>query len=336
MLKACEQHVTGGPAEVPQTALKPFFPYCYDSFSRRYNGLHFRQPSTIVQEVKAPSPVQRHAKNLFSKLEKVTDQIESNPTPETVHRLRTTIARLQTLLSAAGEPNPKLGKRLSRVRRLAGKIRDIDVQTDALRRIRMDSRRDKAAVLRALAETHSKRIRKLTKALQEELAAGLLKRLKRVLAELTATAQVSGEAKDYTALSVDAFARLAQDYAPLSPANLHDFRVACKRVRYEAEMAQQSPQSRAVIMQLKRIQDAIGEWHDWQRLIETADEFLATPASPLLSLLRAHRQSKFSEAVRITHEAKQALLSLRSPALPKKSSASTSDQTTTKMAASAS
>jgi len=299
--------------------------------------LQFQRGLVIVFVVKStPAAVQHRAQVLFSKLEKVTDQIESKPTPETVHQLRTTIRRIETLLTAAGQPNDKLIKQLSRVRRRAGRVRDIDVQTAALRGIRLESvRRDKTSVLRALSKTHSKLVKKLAKALEEELAAGLAKRMKRAATELETARSHRRKPKDFTAIALDSFAKLGQDHPPLTAANLHDFRMACKRVRYVAEMAD-SPRSQAVVAQLKRIQDAIGEWHDWLTLTETANEVLSTPTSPLLSVLRATRQSKFSESLRIVNEVKGALLKLRVSPAPKKESQSTRDRTATEIAATAS
>jgi CHAD domain-containing protein len=277
----------------------------------------------IVFGVKSTSAAFQHrAQVLFSKLEKVIDQIESEPTPETVHQLRTTIRRIETLLTAAGRAHDKLIKQLSRLRRRAGKVRNLDVQTAALRGIRLEAvRRDKTSVLRALSKTHSKRVKKLAKALEEELAAGLAKRMKRAPTELETGRSHRRQPKDFTAIALDSFAKLVQDQPPLTTANLHDFRMACKRVRYVAEMAD-SPRSAAVVAQLQRIQDAIGEWHDWLTLTETANEVLSTPTSPLLSVLRATRQSKFSESLRIVNEVKDALLPLGAPMAPKKQSQS--------------
>jgi len=76
-------------------------------------------------------------------------------------------------------------------------------------------------------------------------------------------------------------------------------------------MAGDGPRVAAVIEPLKRIQDAIGVWHDWLTLAATAESVL-TPSgqAPLLSALRASTRSKYLEALRITADAKRALLEL--------------------------
>jgi len=81
-------------------------------------------------------------------------------------------------------------------------------------------------------------------------------------------------------------------------------------------MAGEGPKVAAVLEPLKRIQDAIGAWHDWVTLIATAESVLKPPGQvPLLSALRASTRSKYLEALRVTADAKQALLDLREPKL---------------------
>jgi CHAD domain-containing protein len=65
-----------------------------------------------------------------------------------------------------------------------------------------------------------------------------------------------------------------------------------------------------VIPELKRIQDSIGQWHDWVALTEAAEQVLEDSNAPLLSALRTQRRSKFLGALRTAHEAKQKLLDL--------------------------
>jgi hypothetical protein len=49
---------------------------------------------------------------------------------------------------------------------------------------------------------------------------------------------------------------------------------------------------------LKPVQDAIGEWHDWLNLLETADEVLGPlPGHPLMTILRGKVRSRFSAAL---------------------------------------
>jgi CHAD domain-containing protein len=79
-----------------------------------------------------------------------------------------------------------------------------------------------------------------------------------------------------------------------------------------AELSDENPAAEKVVGQLKRIQDAIGDWHDCVTLIETAESAVSTPHSPLLTVLHSRARAKFIEALRITAQAKTELLQMRS------------------------
>ncbi len=258
----------------------------------------------------SPSVCDRRTPLLFRKLSRIAKKVSTDPDPERVHQLRTTVRRLETLLAAAGIKRGKLLKQLARMRRRAGKVRDVDVQIKALREIRLEaSGTEKARVLRHLQKTHRKRARKLMAAAQKELADRLQSRLNAAL--LKVIMQSATPRKDYTAAALDRFAKLAASYPTFKEENLHQFRMACKRVRYLAEMSGETPAAERVVAQLKRIQDAIGDWHDWLTLTETAENVIAASHSPLLAALRTRRRAKFIHALRVVAEAKYALLEMR-------------------------
>ena len=256
---------------------------------------------------------------LFDRLQRISRR-SSNLKPETVHQLRTTIRRIETVVSTAsanpGAKEKKLLKQLARLRRRAGKVRDLDVQMEALSSLRLESvARDRARVMRFLEKARTKRERKLLKAFRDEVQSGLHKRLKRTPARLQqgsvkpASSQ-NGEDHLLTA-ALDKFAAAVKQRPTLTEDNLHYFRMDCKRVRYLAEMAGEGPRVAAVIEQLKRIQDSVGTWHDWMTLTATAEKVLSRSREvPLLSALRAGTRSKYLEALRSTAEAKQALLEM--------------------------
>src|SRR6266853_5349807 len=66
----------------------------------------------------------------------VSNVLDHDASPKGVHRLRTTIRRIESFVSYA---NPNIDKKLERslekmadLRKRAGKVRDLDVQTDLL------------------------------------------------------------------------------------------------------------------------------------------------------------------------------------------------------------
>ncbi len=257
---------------------------------------------------------------LFDKLLRIS-QRSSGAKPETVHQLRTTIRRVETLLAttlpALGRKEQKLLKQLDLLRRRAGKVRDLDVQIQALGSLRLESiTRDRARVMAFLEKARAKRESKLLLAFQNEVDGGLHKRLKRTATrlqrEFPKPAQPDADEQRFLVAALDKFAAVVKQHPALSDGNLHNFRMGCKRVRYLAEMAGEGPRVAAVIEPLKRIQDAIGVWHDWLTLAATAESVLSPSGqAPLLSALRASTRSQYLEALRITADAQRALLELR-------------------------
>ncbi len=290
---------------------------------------------------------QSRTKNLFRKLEKLPAKIMSDPSATWVHQLRTTIRRVETLLAHTGaEPSRKerkLLKQLDRTRKRAGKVRDIDVQIAALSNVKGESiARDKTRVLRALEKSRSKREQKLASTLEAELANSLPKRLARAkerILEAEEGSQEQRQTTSYVTSALEKFAVLVQEYPKLNQDNLHDFRMGCKRVRYEAEMGDNEPNARRVLDQLKRIQDAVGEWHDWVTLTESAEKALVRhPGSALVPLLRTKTHARYLQALDTVSAASAALLGLRAGTPARKGPRSAAPRTpaeTTAQAASA-
>ena len=261
---------------------------------------------------------QNRTQGLFSNIYRIS-RLSAGANPEAVHQLRTTVRRIETLF-ATTSPRPerkgrKLLKQLDRLRRRAGKVRDLDVQIEALRSLRLDSiNRDRARVMKFLEKARTKRESKLLKAFQQEVEGGLHKRLQRASVRLQDQSRSSNGPPategGFLTAALDKFAALVKQRPTLSESNLHEFRMDCKRVRYLAEMAGED--AAAAIEQLKRIQDSIGAWHDWLTLTATAENVPSRSGQvPLVSALRASTHSKYLEALRVTADAKRVLLEMR-------------------------
>jgi CHAD domain-containing protein len=79
---------------------------------------------------------------------------------------------------------------------------------------------------------------------------------------------------------------------------LHQYRIAVKRARYAAEFARKSVEAAQFIAQLKRLQDAVGNWHDWLTLTQTAAKRLGdVNQSSLVAALHNVTGGKFRQAV---------------------------------------
>jgi CHAD domain-containing protein len=274
----------------------------------------------------------QRTQHLFKKLSQLLGQNASRPHPEAVHDLRTISRRVEALLDAlTTEPDRnqrKLLRRLKRLRRRAGRVRDVDVQIIALRTLKIgrDSGR-KTQLARHLNDRRSRRERKLLKALDSGTVRDLRRRLIRTEKALLApppapqppaAAQAAPAASSKppqrveiqpVSLALRMFATIAKQQGAFTEATLHRFRTRSKRVRYVAEMAGDDPEAKRIVSQIKRMQDAIGDWHDWLTLTQTAQKLFAEPVdSPLIAALRNVTRAKFMEATRHASDLKRNLL----------------------------
>jgi len=217
--------------------------------------------------------------------------------PDVVHAFRTTSRRLQVLLEelspAQGRNEKKLLKALSRIRKRAGQIRDIDVQLSALRSLRVPLEpRRKTQLTQRLLELRHKHEKRLGKLLKKEDLSEITKRLRRAskTLELAADGDALQLAQQILRSVPDGGARLDED-------QLHRYRIAVKRARYAAEFAPKSIESDRMIAELKKVQDALGRWHDWFTLTQTARQHLGEiHESSLVAALHNLTRGKFREA----------------------------------------
>jgi CHAD domain-containing protein len=248
--------------------------------------------------------LEKRMRGLNKDLSGAISKVTGKPAPKVVHRLRTTIRRIESLVSYS---HPDLKKKLERslekmadLRKRAGKVRDLDVQMGLLKTLGNGStvrdRKILAAILEKKRERQVKRLESTINKIQESkffsrmeriaVHAGVVKDGKdRPLAPLEeATAQLAVMAHD--------FARYA-----LKPGRLHEARVTLKRIRYLAELAEESPAQKDFIRELKSVQDAVGEWHDWQELTGTAEKRFADRVNcALLREVRALLSARHSAA----------------------------------------
>ena len=76
-------------------------------------------------------------------------------------------------------------------------------------------------------------------------------------------------------------------------------------------MAGKDPQARRVVELLKRIQDEVGDWHDWLTLTATAESlFPPAIASALIAALRNVSKAKFVHALNVVQDTRRQLLAL--------------------------
>jgi CHAD domain-containing protein len=242
----------------------------------------------------------KRSRIVFQKLEQDLVKLSSKPRAEHVHRFRTGTRRLQILL---GELSPKLDrsqkkllKLLGRIRKRAGKVRDLDVQLAALRALKMPREpRRKTQLVNHLIELRAQQEKKLRNAVEEDTVREIRKRLKRASKDFKPEA--SG---DPLAVARGMLERINREDAPVTEAMLHQYRILSKRARYAAEFGEQSTEAAQFIALVKRMQDVLGDWHDWLTLTQTASEHLGdVRESSLVAELRNVTGAKFRHAVAV-------------------------------------
>ncbi len=250
----------------------------------RSNGFH---PPAVV------SPFEKQSRLVFQRMGRQIGKLTKSASIHNVHKFRTNSRRIEALVSELAPENgnqKKLLKLLSKLRKKAGKVRDLDVQIAFLKELKVPDRQNqRAQLLEWLDSEQTRRKKKLEKAFDSDVAEELRKRLRRIQSEMKL------DAVDPLAL---AHKRLPNPgTTPLSEKMLHTCRIEAKKARYLAELAEESAESKHFIDELKKAQDAIGEWHDIMKLKERAEQlFGGVSDSALVSVLQNISRAKFRRA----------------------------------------
>jgi len=234
----------------------------------------------------------------FQKSERALLKLASGLDAESVHSFRTTSRRLQTLLERIipkrDRNQKKLLKILDRIRKRAGRVRDLDVQLAALRSLKAPQEpRRKTQLMQSLIELRAKHEKRLRKLLNKHTIVDIQKRLRR------ASKQVRLDpAHDPLTIAKGMLAHVTRPAGPVTEDVLHQYRIVVKRARYAAEFAPKSAEAVQFMAQLKQLQDALGNWHDWLTLTQTAAKRLGDiNQSSLVAALHNVTGGKFRRAV---------------------------------------
>jgi CHAD domain-containing protein len=265
--------------------------------------------------------LEKRTKGLSQDFSRAFSRLTTKVTAKAVHRLRTSIRRIESLVSYTHpEPGRKQGQLLSELadlRKRAGKVRDIDIQLGLLGSIANGSTASDRRILVELFKTkRDKRSRSLTSRLKKLEKSGLFVRLQKITERAgrnNRQAQFAPLQKAQASLS--ALSAQFPTRQILKPRSLHQLRVKLKQVRYTAELAEESAGQKNFLQDLKSVQDAIGEWHDWESLVKTAErQFGDRTTCPLLVEMRSLFATRYSAA----NSAVARLFSTGSPVVGKK------------------
>lgn len=235
----------------------------------------------------------------------------ATPAPKPVHELRSSTrrveAQLELLAMVKGLPPykseaEKVHRRLEKLRRVAGRVRDCDVQDKLLKdedhamssavEAPSDLTRTQAKLRKRIARNRRRSERKLIDAIQQQLPK-LTRDTEALLNALKPAQDSKVRVDDLLAFIEHTMERMLRTNEH-GEEHLHEVRKAAKRARYQCE-AMPGPHAAAMARRLEELQDAGGAWHDLLDLATVSHEELGAehPLSRVLEHLRDERLDKY-------------------------------------------
>jgi CHAD domain-containing protein len=266
------------------------------------------------------------------KLRKLVNQLDRQPTPDNVHDLRTNMRRVEVVFEALSLDSQGRGKLmlkdLDRLRKRAGKVRDMDVLTSYASTVHLHGEKECVVqLLEHLGAQRRKHAKKLYAEVQRRRRA-LRKEFKRTpatLVKLIGDGSNSSKGRIVAAGAVATAVELtAQLAAPqrLSRESLHPYRLTVKDLRNILQMAAGAARPKFVD-DLGEVKDAIGEWHDWEELVSIAQKSLNHGGGcELITELKRVTKRKCEHAMAAVQTLRKEYL--RSSGRPKKGASATS------------
>jgi len=256
----------------------------------------------------------------FKKLRKSLRKISQNAAPDVVHELRTGARRIEAIAHAmrldSDGTSGDLLKPLSRLRKKAGKVRDMDVLTGHTSHVELKG--EEECIIQLLEHLGAERLRHARKlrSLIAKDGSKLRRRLNSARKDIGA--RLSTEVDDASRAGVEAevmeIAReLTEDLrkpAAVHHGNLHAYRLKVKEARYVLQMAEGGSQE--FQGSLGQVKDSIGEWHDWLELAASAKDVL--PHGRNCALLRHLQETvdyKYKEALLTTNRMRKKFLAAK-------------------------
>ena len=227
---------------------------------------------------------------------------------DALHRTRVTSRRLRELLPILrldAATTRKLNRRLRRITRRLGVVRDFDVLIALVAELHRDRRYSKKA-LKALEGSVEAQRNEARQRLEARLPKVKLQRLARRLKRVARQLESGDESDRHAgkprwaraslwAIEARATRRAERVRAAIeaagtvyAPAALHQVRIALKKLRFALELKAEAENQRAVrdIAVLKTSQDLLGRLHDFQVLLDHAREMQESQASADPTALR--------------------------------------------------
>jgi CHAD domain-containing protein len=263
------------------------------------------------------------------KLRKLMKKAPKRPTPDQVHALRTNIRRLEAASETLG-PNPSRRERrllrdLRRIRKRAGKVRDMDVLTADCASLRLAQEQEcTVELLQYLGAKRYEHARRLHAALRQtgkDLGSRVKKFSKRLAKRIPKSSQDPSNGQPPAPTEAAAVAiRLSGELTMppnLNRKNLHPYRLKVKELREVLRLAEK-PANPEFIDVLGEVKDAIGDWHDWEELVAIAPRVLNHGANcKLFAKLKEISGEKYDRALSLATRMRKQFLRSHDRKLPR-------------------
>jgi CHAD domain-containing protein len=247
----------------------------------------------------------------------------SKPTRKRVHALRVATLRLQAeserdvseLPRASHQAQAMLqfGKQAEKLRQALGPVREFDVWIGKLRGLCTSLNKPGEYLPRSIRECLrgidrlEDRLKRKRRTAEKKLAASIEKKSDRFVEAAQKLEETPREARLPDAAGVAEelvarFGRTRAEFPVLDETHLHEFRKSIKMVRYLAEMhASVDGECARIAAQMRKLQSAIGEWHDWQALAREVRRGHHAWSNPLAELLESVSKETFETALATAH-----------------------------------
>jgi CHAD domain-containing protein len=238
-------------------------------------------------------PLGRLVRKRLAAFIEVTQKLIDSDDPETVHDVRVCSRRLQQGLSVLF-PKPRPGKvlkfrhTLRGIRKLLGEWRNCDVLIElAQRRVSRAGSAAKKKGWETVRDHLRRKRRDQIETAREKLSRFRLQEASGNLKKWFASRDVDQDPEPLGSSLKGSIARawsdwesaLARARATQATDDIHQFRIAAKRLRYRLELLHDLGEKdiKPSLKFLKRLQNELGDWHDCQALFEAAAGAIARP-----------------------------------------------------------
>ena len=242
-------------------------------------------------------------KKRIDQFTRVLDAVEQGDV-RALHLARVASRRMRELvpmLQLEGATSRKIGRRLRKVTRRLGPVRELDVLLIQIDELHVAGRRGSGGLGRVgvrVSKARDEARKRLSEALPTSDMSRLARKLERLGDDLAARERSSSKAAARNwrwAIDARVAKRASRMAAAMNaagalylPERLHSVRIAAKRLRYAVELSADAAGERGGkdLSLLKRGQDVLGRLHDVQMLIDQVRQTQASLAPPSITVWR--------------------------------------------------